>query len=284
MATVITAINQKGGVGKTSFTHHLSGVLADKGRRRILLLDNDPQASLTQGLWGPEAMRNIEPGASIASLYDPEGDPIPDALIRPTGLAGISLVPGSVHVTEFNQLRTAEWGPSLFGMRQFLREVSADYDLVIIDCPPNLHLCSWAALTASDAVVVPLQPEDYGAQGIVAIQDAIDAVRETSNPGLRLAGYLLTMYDKRLAIHLAYESRLRSIYGAEVFENPVPMAKDFKEAVASRLPVSHYKPKSAATKATQAVANELLARLEALRSGGSTDGIEDDDDQTRRVA
>jgi chromosome partitioning protein len=152
-------------------------------------------------------------------------------------------------------------------MRDFLREVRDDFDLVIIDCPPNLHLCSWAALTASDAVVVPLQPEDYGAQGIAAIQDAIEAVRSATNPRVRLAGYLLTMYDKRLAIHLAYESRLRSLYGADVFAHPVPMAKDFKEAVASRMPVGHYKPRSAAAKATQAVATELLDRLRALAEG-----------------
>lgn len=277
MATIITAINQKGGVGKTSFAHHLSGVLSDKGRRRVLLVDNDPQASLTQGLWGPEAMRAIPAAASVAALYDPAADPIPEALIRPTGLDGIALVPGSGHVTEFNQLRPHEWGPSLYGMRSFLGEAAADFDLVIVDCPPNLHLCSWAALTASDAVVVPLQPEDYGAQGIVAIQEAIAAVRQATNPGLRLAGYLLTMYDKRLAIHLAYESRLRSLYGAEVFEHPVPLAKDFKEAVASRLPISHYKPRSAAAKAAQGVADELLARLEALRQDGPGD-------EARRVA
>lgn len=294
MATIITAINQKGGVGKTSFAHHLSGVLADKGRRRILLLDNDPQASLTQGLWGPEAMRSIGPRASIATLYDPEADPVPEALIRPSGLDGISLIPGSVHVTEYNQLRPSEWGASLFVMRSFLREVRDEFDLVIIDCPPNLHLCSWAALTASDAVVVPLQPEDYGAQGIVAIQDAIETVRTSTNPSIRLAGYLLTMYDKRLAIHLAYESRLRSLYGSAVFTHPVPMAKDFKEAVASRLPVSHYKPRSAAAKAAQAVADELLERLAAIREGrepgtdaGMVPGVEpsaDGADAERRVA
>jgi chromosome partitioning protein len=115
-------------------------------------------------------------------------------------------------------------------------------------------------------VVVPLQAEDYGSQGLSPIQSAIAAVQAGPNPPLRLAGYLFTMFDKRLAIHLAYELRLRAIYGEDVFANAFPLAKDFKEAVAARQPISHYKPKSAAARATKAVADELVRRGEAIRS------------------
>jgi chromosome partitioning protein len=148
-------------------------------------------------------------------------------------------------------------------MRSVLSE--AEFDVILIDCPPNLHLCSWSALAASDAIVVPLQAEDFGAQGLGPVQAAIKAVREAVNPELRLAGYLVTMYDKRLGIHLAYESMLREMYGAEVFAATFPLAKDFKEAVAARQPISHYKPKSAAAKAAKAVADELLERVARLQ-------------------
>src|SRR3954471_4716280 len=97
---VITMLNQKGGVGKTSTCHHLAGTLALMGRR-VLLADNDPQASLTQGFWGPQATRALTPEQTIASVY--RGDlPLPDAIIRPTGIPGIDLVPGSRHATAFN--------------------------------------------------------------------------------------------------------------------------------------------------------------------------------------
>jgi chromosome partitioning protein len=271
MGTVITFLNQKGGVGKSSSVHHLAGTLARMGRR-ILLVDNDPQASLTQGFWGPEATRQVSRGDGVAALYDPDLAPIPEALIRPSGLDGVSIVAGSKHLTRFNMIPPEDWPSSERGMREFLDEVRDDFDLVLVDCPPNLHLCSWAALVAADFLVVPLQAEDYGAQGLEPVQEAMAEVQAGPNPSLRLAGYLVTMFDKRLGIHLAYEGLLREMYGADVFTSTFPLMKDFKEAVASRQPISHYKPKSAAAKACQAIAAELVERIEA----GALD--------TRRVA
>ena len=259
---VVTMLNQKGGVGKTSSCHHLAGTLAKAGRR-VLLVDNDPQASLTQGFFGPDGMRAIDPDESVASLYDPRLVPIPERIIRPTGFDNVSIVPGSEALTGYNITPTSEWGASERGMADFLDEVREAYDLVLVDCPPNLHLCSWAALVASDFLVVPLQAEDYGAQGLGPVQRSVQAVRSGPNPRLTPLGYLLTMFDKRLAIHLAYEATLRRMYGDQVFAAAFPQAKDFKEAVASRQPISHYKPKAASAKATQAVADELMARIAA---------------------
>jgi len=264
MAITFALVNAKGGVGKTSSCHHIGGTLAKAGRR-VLLLDNDPQASLTQGLWGPDAMRAVPKASSIAALYDPDLEAIPEAIIRPTGLDNLWLVPGSEHLTRSNQTPPETWGPSQGGIRDFVAEAGEGFDVVLIDCAPNIHLCSWAALTAADAVVVPLQAEDYGSQGLAPIQSAIAGVQAGPNPALRLAGYLFTMFDKRLAIHLAYEIRLRAMYEEDVFANAFPLAKDFKEAVAARQPISHYKPKSAAAKATKAVADELLERGEMIR-------------------
>jgi chromosome partitioning protein len=154
------------------------------------------------------------------------------------------------------------WAEAETGVRDFLDEARDTFDLCLIDCPPNLHLCSWAALVASDFLIVPLSPEDYGAQGIIDVQESVALVQAGPNPALRLLGYLITMHDKRLGIHIAYETLLRELYGPAVFTTPFPLAKDFKEAVASRLPISHYKPKSAAAKAAVAVASELQERVE----------------------
>jgi chromosome partitioning protein len=256
---IVTLLNQKGGVGKTSTCHHVGGALARSGRR-VLLVDNDPQASLTQGFFGPDAARSIDPARTAAALYDPRTAPDPAQAVVTTGIAGLDLVPGSRAAAAWNVPPEFAPGRAGTGMAEFLAEASEGYDLVLIDCPPNLLLCSLAALAASGGIVVPVQPEDYGAQGLAPVQEAVDSVRASSNPALRLLGYLISMYDKRLGIHLTYEAVLREAYGAEVFANPVPLAKDFKEAVAARLPVSHYKPKSAAAKAAAAVGEELMAR------------------------
>jgi chromosome partitioning protein len=271
MSNVVTLLNQKGGVGKTSTAYHLAGTLARSGRS-VLLIDNDPQASLTQGFWGPQATREIDASGSVAALFDPDAIAIPSALIRPTGIEGVSIVPGSRHLTPANMRPPGEWAWSQDGMSDFIGEVRSGFDVVLIDCPPNLHLCSWAALVASDSIVVPLQAEDFGSQGLAPVQEAIAAVQSGPNPHLLLRGYLLTMFDKRLTVHLSYEAMLREMYGAEVFSASIPRAKDFIEAVAARVPISHYKPRSAAAKSVQAVADELIARLSVRHEAGAERG------------
>jgi chromosome partitioning protein len=257
---IITLLNLKGGVGKTSTTHHLAGSFAKAGMR-CLVVDNDPQASLTMGLFGPEVTRAIDPEESVSALYSPGLSAIPEVLIKPTGFDRISIIPGSESLTPYNITPASEWPRSERGLADLLEEVRDDYDVCLIDCPPNLHLCSWAALVASDYIIIPLQCEDYGSMGLGPVQRSVQAVQAGPNPALHNLGYLLTMYDKRLGIHSAYETMLRQMYGAAVFTAPFPLAKDYKEAVAARQPISHYKPKSAAAKAAKAVADELLHRV-----------------------
>lgn len=259
---IVAMLNRKGGCGKTSTCHHLAGAFARDGRR-VLLIDMDPQASLTQGLFGPQWTEGLDPRLTVAGLFDDAIDPDPDALIQPTAFENLALVPGSNALDEFNLPRPHETGEIQLTLRQFLREARDRYDVALIDCPPNLSLCSWSALLAANSVVVPVQAEDYGAQGIVYIQRAFDAALAHHNPHLRLAGYLVTMFNKTLGIHAAYNHQLRTLYGDQVFEATVPLVKDFKEAVAARQPVGFYKPRSAAAKAIKAVADELLIRASA---------------------
>jgi chromosome partitioning protein len=263
-AVSITLLNQKGGVGKTSTCHHVAGTLAAVGKR-ILLIDNDPQSSLTQGLFGPQATRDLDPVETMAAAYS--GVAVPEQIIRRTEIAGIDLVPGSRHAMKFNNAEpwAAERDLQL-GIREVVEAVRDRYDLVLIDCPPNLHLCSWAALVASDFVVVPLQPEDYGSQGIVDVQESVALVAELANPGLEILGYLITMAQPRRSIHQMYEETLRAQYGDLVFATRIPHAAEFPEAIAYRKPIAQYKPRGAAAKAIKALADELLARIESRRN------------------
>ena len=267
---VVTMLNQKGGVGKTSCTHHLAGTLAQAGRR-VLLLDNDPQSSLTQGYWGPVATRDLDPGETIAALY--RGDrPFPEQVIKASGIEGVDLVPGSRYATDFNVPRPYEADDETQEcLRSFLDEVRGDYALVMVDCPPNLHLCSWAALVASDYLIVPLQPEDYGAQGIIDVQESVAMVAAGPNPALHLLGYLLTMVAPRRTLHQLYEERLRAAYGDAVFRARVPEAVDFAEAIARRLPIAQYKSKGGPAKAIKALADEVLERIEARGTSTRTE-------------
>jgi chromosome partitioning protein len=256
-------INRKGGCGKSSCTFHLAGTFASAGRR-VLLLDLDPQASLSQGIFGPAAVEAMPPSATVAGLFDDKVDPDPEKLICPTSIKNISILPGSNAMEAINYPNPHETGELQTAVRAFVKEAKSAYDLVLIDCPPTLALCSWNAVLASDFVVVPLQPEDYGSQGITYIQRFVDQALAKNNPALKLLGYLLTMVQPRLGIHTAYSGQLRQLYGDQVFANAVPMAAHYKESIAARQPISHYKPKAAAGKAIKAVAEEMLHRAERL--------------------
>jgi chromosome partitioning protein len=255
----ITVLNIKGGVAKTSTCHHVSGTLAQMGLR-VLLLDNDPQASLSQGTWGPTIALAIDPAETIAALY--RGDrPFPELVIRPSGTPGVDLVPGSGAATDFNAPRPFEATEERQAcLRDFLDEVADSYDVAIIDNPPNLYLASWASLCASDWLLVPTQPEDYGAQGLRDVRRSMAMVQAGPNPGLRLMGFLLTMVSPRRAVHQLYEERLRKDYGDLVFTARVPEAPDFVEAIMGRMPICKHKPKGASAKAIRAVAEEMIAR------------------------
>jgi chromosome partitioning protein len=263
---VVAAINLKGGVGKTSGCLHLAGALALLGRK-VLCCDNDPQSSLTNGFVGPEVTRQLDPAETIAAIYAGD-DPLPGAVIRPTGFTGIDLLAGSRHAASYNvpDPHRAPIAAQLC-LREFLDQVRGDYSVILIDCPPTLSLASWAAMGAADAFFVPSQTEDFGAQGVQDVLESADAVRALVNPGLALAGLVLTMYQPRRTVSQLYADMLRRAYGDAVFAATIPESVDYVEAVAARKPVGFHKPRGAAAKAIRAVAEELLVRLETRAEG-----------------
>jgi chromosome partitioning protein len=269
MATV-AFLNQKGGVGKTSCCHHLAGALAELGRR-VLLVDCDPQASLTQGLLGPSEAEALHPATTIAEVLD-GGEPDAAGVIRPTEFQRINLVPGSVFAAEYNAPRPWELPrEKRLGLRDWLG--ACVEDLCLIDCPPNLQLCSWAAVAAADAVVIPVQPEDYGAQGVSPVLEFLGRVRNTDAPRVELAGLLLSMLDRRLTVHKTYEIAIRHQFGSKVFNVPLARLAAFAEAVSHHAPVTCYAPRSAAAECVRAVAADLLTRiLGAERQAGLAAG------------
>lgn len=260
----IAVLNQKGGVGKTSTCVSIAGALAYEGRR-VLLIDNDPQASMSRGFFGPNAVANLPREATLAAIYDDTPSITPASLIVETGIAGLDIVPTSRRHFEPYNFNPPDRAPYDFRrLRQFVSEIS-EYEVILIDCPPNLYFCSWAALMAADYVIVPTPPEEYGAQGLSDTNEMIVEARHY-NPTLRLLGYLITMYERDGATHRLYRAGFREAFGDLLFENVVPRSKHFPAAYHERKPLSHYRTLSGAGRAMFTLAHEVLGRIERIRS------------------
>lgn len=264
MTTTICFINQKGGCGKSSTCFHLAGAFALQGQR-VLLVDADPQGSLSQGFLGSATVENMPASVTLASLFDDEcGFADLQSLPQPTEFERIAIVPANQHLAQHNMPVPENQGMRQFAVRELLETITG-YDVILIDCPPNLYLCSWASMVSADFVVIPVPPEDFGTQGLRTVHQAVESVRGL-NPGLRRLGHLITRYDARLLVHQSYHQKLRTLYREKVLDTVIPEASAFKVALACRKPVGFYSPRSPAAKLTDQLARELMDRIAARYS------------------
>ena len=257
MATTICMINQKGGCGKSSTCFHLAGAFAASGLK-VLLVDNDPQGSLSQGFFGSSIVEELAAERTLAAAFSDLAI-APPSIIAATGLNGIDICPANHLLGKYNTPCPEETGMEQFAFRQFLDEM-IDFDIVLIDCPPNLYRCSWTAMIACDFVIIPVPPEDFGTQGLRSVHQAVENARLLS-PSLRLLGHLVTRSDRRLLVHRAYESKLRTLYGDAVFSTVIPEASAFKVSLACRLPVELHNAKSRSADLTRQLSREILDRI-----------------------
>lgn len=267
---VISFLNRKGGVGKSSLCHHLAGAFAKMGRS-VLLVDMDPQASLSRGLFGLDLVEDTDPASTVAEVLAGRL-PFPEALIRETSIPRVALVMGSAAADDHDVPRPFEASmPRQACLRNFLHEVELGdrgIDLVLVDCPPSLRMCSWAALQASHDLVIPIHPEDYAAQGLSNVLDTVDRARRT-NPRLGLLGIAISRIKRRLLLHRENAELLRELYGGLVFDATVRDLAAFPEAIGRRRPVEQYEPRSGAAHDIRLLAREILDRVQVREAGFS---------------
>ena len=258
LTNMICFINQKGGCGKSSSCFHLAGHFATRGLR-VLVIDADPQGSLSQGFFGSAAVEQLPARETLAAVFAEDEMASPQRLVMPTQIERISVIRANAQLAKHNVPEPENAGMKQFALASFLETVPG-FDMILMDCPPNLYLCSWNAMLASNFVIIPVPPEDFATQGLRTVHQAIEQAK-LLQPALRLLGHLIIRADVRLLVHRTYEEQLRRLHGAAVYSTVVPEASAFKVALSCRKPVSHYAPNSKAASVVAALGDEILHRM-----------------------
>lgn len=252
-AIVISNVNQKGGVGKTTTTINLGAALVETGRR-VLLVDFDPQGSLSVGL-------GINPHTLETSIYNLllSREYTPQEVIQPSIVDGLDILPSNIDLSAAEVQLVSEVAREQTLLR-VLEKVEDQYDVILIDCAPSLGLLTINALTASNYVLMPLECEFFALRGIALLTDTISKVQERLNPKLEILGILGTMYDGRTLHSREVLERVVDAFGEQVFHTVIKRTIKFPETTVAGEPITTYASSSPGAAAYRQLAKEVLAR------------------------
>ncbi|MEL7044961.1 MAG: ParA family protein [Pseudomonadota bacterium] len=263
MTRIIAIANQKGGVGKTTTSVNLAASLAAM-QKRVLLVDLDPQGNASMG-------SGVDKHSLEHSIYDVLSDPEqPGLALVNAPEAGFDLMPANGDLTAAEIELMGVDGRER-RLRSALGQLQADYDYVLIDCPPSLNLLTLNALVAADGVIIAMQCEYYALEGLSALLSTIEQVRSSVNVALRVEGILRTMYDPRNSLTNAVSSQLHEHFGDKVYRTVIPRNVRLAEAPSHGKPIMHYDRYSRGARAYMALAGEMIRREE--REGTTGGGV-----------
>ena len=256
MAKIISLVNQKGGVGKTTTSINLSAALGKMGKR-VLLIDMDPQSNATTGL----GLTSNDFKNDVYELIT--GKCEVKKAIKKTKFHNLSIIPSTINLAgvdvEFvkRMLEDKEFSQNM-QLKLKLDEIKDNYDYIIIDCPPSLGLITLNAFTASDSVLIPVQCEYYALEGLGQLMNTIDLVKRHLNKSLEIEGALLTMFDIRTNLSNQVVKEVKRYFENKVYKTVIPRNVKLSEAPSYGMPITVYDPRSKGAKSYEKFVKELM--------------------------
>lgn len=252
MATVIALVNQKGGVGKTTTAVNLAAFLG-KRKKKVLLIDMDPQANATSGL-------GIDKRELELTSYDVlVNDTAISDVIYETNADNVDICPANINLAGAEvELVTAISREQI--LKNAIGTIADAYDYVLLDCPPSLGLLTLNALTASNRLIIPIQGEYYALEGLSQLMDTINIVKKKLNPELEILGVVLTMFNMRTQLSRQVKEEADKYFGGKVFKTLIPRNVRLAEAPSHGLAICDYDKNSKGARAYEALAKEVIKR------------------------
>lgn len=254
MGRTIVIANQKGGVGKTTTTINLSASLAKLGKK-VLVIDMDPQGNTTSGL-------GVEKDEAENTVYELLlGECTLEDSMQKEVFENLTVVPSNVNLAgaEIELIGVEE---KEYLLKKALDEVKANYDFILIDCPPSLNMLTINSMCAGDTVLVPIQCEYYALEGLSQLMHTIELVQDRLNPELEIEGVVFTMYDARTNLSLQVVENVKNNLNQTIYKSIIPRNVRLAEAPSHGLPITEYDAKSTGAEAYRMLAEEVIHRGE----------------------